>query len=107
MPSFSVCVLGWRKDLRLEIFYRWYNEHCTHSGVACLEVDSFSKLSLNNLVANDSYMKRGGDLHPDFCGKYMVTHALSTEMKIGSDPCKMWISDMAEAGWHIYVILLV
>lgn len=37
----------------------------------------------------------------------MVTCALGTEMKIGSDPCRMCISDMGEAGWDIYVILLV
>lgn len=37
----------------------------------------------------------------------MVTHGLSTEAKVGSHPYRMWISDMGEAGWDIYVILLV
>lgn len=68
-----------------------------HSGVSCSRVASFSKLSPNNLVVNDSYMKWGGDRNPDFCGKYMVTRALSTGVKIGSDPYRMWISD--RRGW--------
>lgn len=27
--------------------------------------------------------------------------AFGIEMKIGSDPCRIWISDMGEAGWDI------
>lgn len=78
-----------------------------HSDVTCLEVASLSKLGPNNLVENNSYVKWGGDENPDFCEEYTATRLLGTEMKIGSDSSSIWISDMGEAGWDIYVILLV
>jgi len=37
----------------------------------------------------------------------MVTHVVSTEMKFGNYPWRIWIPDVGEAGWDIYIILLV
>lgn len=87
--SFSVCVLGWRKDLCswnvLQVVY-WI--FC--SGVAYLEVASISKLRLHDLIVDDSYIKWNVELNAIFFFEiYMVTCALGTEMKIGSDPCRM------------------
>ncbi|XP_009872660.1 PREDICTED: uncharacterized protein LOC104277656, partial [Apaloderma vittatum] len=45
-------------------------------------------------------------MRQNFCGKYMVTRAFSTEMKIGSDPCRMWISDMAQQ-MRLYEFLVI
>lgn len=54
--SFSVCVLGWSKDLcswnLLQVVYWMF-----HSDVAYLEAASISKLRLNDLLVHDSYMK--------------------------------------------------